>query len=54
MQGNHEGLNAELLRVASELNIEVESLESRLEMADLGAVAAVCCVVNGGCQSNPK
>jgi len=38
--------NEELLRIADELNIEVESLENRLEMASLDIGILGSCSVN--------
>ncbi|NII10999.1 hypothetical protein [Oleiagrimonas sp. C23AA] len=52
--GKANSLNDDLQAIARELNIEVEALESRLEMTDVTAAAAQCCTVNGGCNSNSK
>jgi len=40
----------DILRIANELNVEVETLESRLEMADLGSGILACCTINVECQ----
>jgi len=42
----------DILRIANELNVEVEALENRLEMADLGSGILACCAVNDGCKYN--
>jgi len=40
----------DILRIANELNVEVETLENRLEMADLGSGILACCAINDGCK----
>jgi len=40
----------DILRIADELNVEVETLENRLEMADLGSGILACCAINEGCK----
>jgi len=44
--------NEELLRIADELNIEVESLENRLEMAGLDIGILGSCSANILCRVN--
>jgi|GEM_PF-5460499 len=45
-------INSDLSRLAEELKIDVEALESRLEMTPLAAFAAQSCTNNGGCHSS--